>query len=115
MLGTTNVYYIWYGNWGGNTAVPILTDFAQSIGGSPYFNINTTYYDSAARKVSNSVAYGGAYNWADMSKYGTSLTDTEIKSIVADAITSGSLAKDTNGVYFVLTSADVTASSGFCT
>jgi len=115
MLGKTNIYYIWYGNWGSNTAVPILTDLAQSIGGSPYFNINTTYYDSTAQKVSNSVGYGGAYTWTDTSKYGTSLTDSEIQSIVADAITSGKLAKDTHGVYFVLTSAEVTASSGFCT
>src|SRR5512144_1456186 len=45
ILGTTNVYYIWYGNWGGNSAPTVLTDLATSIGGSPYFNINTTYYD----------------------------------------------------------------------
>jgi len=61
------------------------------------------------------VTFGGGYNWTDTSKYGTSLTDGEIQSIVADAITSKVLPKDTNGVYFVLTSADVTASSGFCT
>src|SRR5437867_2302556 len=35
MLGTINVYYIWYGNWAGNTATTILTDLANSIGGSP--------------------------------------------------------------------------------
>ena len=29
-------------------------------------------------------------------------------------ITSNALPKDTNGIYFVLTSADVNASSGFC-
>jgi hypothetical protein len=34
---------------------------------------------------------------------------------VSGAISSGALPKDTNGIYFVLTSADVTASSGFCT
>ena len=45
MLGTTNVYYIWYGNWAGNTATTILTDLANNIGGSPYYNINTTYYN----------------------------------------------------------------------
>jgi len=44
MLGTVNVYYIWYGNWSGNTAVGIRTDLANSIGGSPYFNINSGYY-----------------------------------------------------------------------
>src|SRR5438309_8389596 len=38
ILGTTNVYYIWYGNWSGNTAGTILDNFAGHIGGSPYFN-----------------------------------------------------------------------------
>src|SRR4051794_31138222 len=47
MLGTTNVHYIWYGNWQGNSATTILTDLAQNIGGSPYFNINTTYYNGS--------------------------------------------------------------------
>src|SRR5438034_6563304 len=41
MLGTTNIYYIWYGTWNAG-AVSILTNLAQNIGGSPYFNINTT-------------------------------------------------------------------------
>src|SRR5206468_2297507 len=45
MLGTTNVYYIWYGDWGGNSATTILADLANHIGGSPYYNINTTYYN----------------------------------------------------------------------
>jgi hypothetical protein len=112
MLGTTNVYYIWYGNWSGNTATTILTDFASKIGGSPYFNINTTYFNGSNVKVSNSVAYKGSMSVAY--PYGSSLTDAQIRSVVSDAITSGVLPKDTNGVYFVLTSADVTASSGFC-
>src|SRR5438874_7297117 len=30
ILGTTNVYYIWYGNWSGNTATNILTTLAKS-------------------------------------------------------------------------------------
>src|SRR5689334_4475971 len=39
MTGTVNAYYIWYGNWSGNSATTILTDFIQNIGGSPYYNI----------------------------------------------------------------------------
>jgi hypothetical protein len=34
---------------------------------------------------------------------------------VSNQITSGALPKDTNAVYFVLTSSDVNATSGFCT
>src|SRR5689334_12070375 len=48
MLGTPNVYYIWYGDWSVSPgAMSILTDLASSIGGSLYFNINTTYYNGA--------------------------------------------------------------------
>ena len=46
-VGYRDVYYIWYGNWSGNSATTILTDFASNLGGSPYFNINTTYYNGA--------------------------------------------------------------------
>jgi hypothetical protein len=107
ILGTVNAYYIWYGNWSG-TAQTILTDLAQNIGGSPYFNINSTYYDGANNHVSNSVHFGGSTS--DNYSHGTALSDADIESIVASTNPT-----DTKGVYFVLTSADVTATSGFCT
>jgi hypothetical protein len=114
MLGTVNVYYIWYGNWAGNSATNLLTTLAQNIGGSPYFNINTTYFNGSNTHVSNSVHYAGSTT--DAYSKGTALTDANIQEIVSNAIASGALGlKDTNGVYFVLTSADVTANSGFCT
>ena len=43
ILGTTNVYVIWYGSWPAASTTPsIITNLLSSIGGSPYFNINTT-------------------------------------------------------------------------
>jgi hypothetical protein len=109
----TNVYYIWYGNWSGNSAMTILTDLARSIGGSPYFNINTTYTNSAGTHVTNKINYSGSTT--DNYSHGTALSDSAIQAVVSSAITSGRLPKDTNAVYFVLTSADVNATSGFCT
>jgi len=109
ILGGTNVYYIWYGNWSGNSATTILTDLANNIGGSSYFNINTTYYDGSNNHVTNAVSYAGSAT--DNYSQGTALSDADIQNIVA----SSSLPKHTNAVYFVLTSADVNETSGFCT
>jgi len=113
MLGTTSVYYIWYGSWDGNTATTILADLANHIGGSPYFNINTTYYNGANTHVSNAVTLAGSTT--DSYSQGTALSDSAIQTVVSSAIASKRVPKDANAVYFVLTSADVNATSGFCT
>ena len=114
MLGTVNVYYIWYGDWTNNTATTILTDLARNIGRSPYYNINTTYFNGSNVHLSPSVRYAGSTNTASTT-HGKSLSDADIRTIVTEAITGGNLPLDGDAVYFVLTSADVTASSGFCT
>jgi hypothetical protein len=102
-----NVYFIWYGNWSAGSQ-SILTTLGQSIGGSAYFNINTTYYNGSNAHVANHVNFSGSRS--DNYSHGTSLSDADIQSIVAAGNPT-----DTNGVYFVLTSADVNETSGFCT
>jgi hypothetical protein len=79
----------------------------------PYFNINTTYYDGSDNAVSNAVHYAGSTT--DNYSQTTALSDAGVQNVVASAISSGRLPKDTNAVYFVLTSADVNETSGFCT
>jgi hypothetical protein len=106
-------YYIWYGNWAGNTAPVILTDFIQNIAPSPYYNINTTYYNGSGAHVVNSVTYGGSTTVGYT--HGTTLSDSAVQAVVSDAINSAALPNNPSGVYFVLTSADVNESSGFCT
>ncbi|HEV3018582.1 MAG TPA: hypothetical protein VGY49_06155 [Burkholderiaceae bacterium] len=108
-----NVYTIWYGNWSGNSATTILADMLTHIGGSPYFNINTTYYDGSGRRVVNIVNSLGTTN--DAYSQGAALSDSGVEAVVSRAISGGALPKDTNGVYFVLTSSDVNETSGFCT
>lgn len=124
MTNPIKMYYIWYGNWAGNTATSILTDFANSIGGSPHWNMNTSYYqniNNVKTYVSGNVSFGGAVHMSTAPN-GKKLTDNAIKTIVSNAIAGtnldageSALPKDTNGLYFVLTTADVTATSGFCT
>ena len=112
MLGTTHLYYIWYGNWSTDaTAANILNNFANHIGGSPYFNINTTYTDGSSSAVANSVILAGSVS--DSSPQ-TALSDTDIWNAVKRGFTNG-LPVDPNGVYFVLTAPGVTATSGFLT
>jgi hypothetical protein len=113
MTGITHIYYIWYGNWAGNTTPSILNNLAQKIGGSPRYNTNTTYANASNVKITNSVTLAGSTSVAY--PYGTALSDAQIQSVVSTAITTGKLPKDANGVYFVLTSKDVTATSGFGT
>ena len=108
MTGTPSIHYIWYGNWSGNTATTILTDLANSLGGSSYEAINATYYNGSGTHVSGNISFGGSVN--DNYSHGTSLSDAQIEQIVAAQNPT-----DTNALYMVLTSADVTASSGFCT
>jgi hypothetical protein len=119
-----NVYYIWYGDWRKDKATQdTLTHFISHLGGSPYFNINTTYYDYEVGpngtklvkdRVINGVHYMGSTN--DYYSYGVNLTDDNVGLVIQNAVTEGRLPLDHNGVYYVLTSADVTeiTAGGFC-
>src|SRR5215471_9718798 len=83
LVNGPNVYYIWYGNWSGNTATTILTNFAHSIGGSPYFNINTTYTNGSGTHVLNLVNYKNSTT--DNYSQGTNLTDAAVQAVVSSA------------------------------
>src|SRR5215469_10905709 len=113
VLHSVNVYYIWYGNWNGldPTGPPILTDFVSNEGGSPYFDINTTYGDTTG-DVPNAVTFAGQTTVAGNS---TSLADNDIANIVATALVQFGGTPDTNGVYLVLTAPGINETSGFLT
>jgi hypothetical protein len=113
MTTGVNAYIIWYGNWSGNTATTILPKLVTGLSGSAYYRINTTYHNGANQIVPNLVTLANQTTDA-YSQGSTNLSDNQINAIVTSAITSGRLPKDSKGVYFVLTSADVTK-SGFLT
>lgn len=119
MPGTVNVYYIWYGNWSAgarvsdsSTTQTLLGSFMSGMSGTGYALINSTYGDNSNNVTGKmALAASTSVNYP----YGTRLSDNNIKSIVSNAISSHALPADSNGVYFVLTSSDVTERSGFCT
>jgi hypothetical protein len=113
VIGTPKIYIIWYGNWnqanGSDTPAgqQIIRDWGHSIGGSPYYLLNTSYPG-----VSGNVTWGG--ETTDTGSQGTSLSDTKVFSAVKRAINNGLLPYDASGVYFLVTSSNVSETSGFC-
>jgi hypothetical protein len=114
------IYIIWYGNWNGGTrpsdsqtTVGLIQSFlgSNSLGGSTYEAINTTYGDNGGN-VSGHLAFTKAV--FDNYSQGTRFGDKALTTIVSSHIANGGLPSDPNGVYLVLTSSDVKESSGFC-
>ena len=115
MTGTPVAYLIWYGDWnqsnGSDTpdGQKLVRDFLFGIGGSPYFKINGTY---TGVDVTGAVLFGG--ETTDPGSPGNKpLSDNGIRTAVTDAILSGRLPLNKDGVYFVLTSSNI-SKSGFC-
>jgi hypothetical protein len=113
MLGTVGIYFIWYGNWANDTSTTILPSLIPALSGSSYEHINTTYYNGSNTHVAGTMTLSGQVN--DSYSRGSALGDNDVATIVENQIALGALPENKNAVYFVLTSTDVTETSGFCT
>jgi len=123
LIETPTIYIIWYGNWAQNNgsdnsaAQGLVRTWANSIGGTPYYQLNKSL-SIGGYQISGNVLFGGDVHDRSTGStgYKTGLTDADITSIVGRNIVtgSGSLPSDPNGVYFVVTSSDVNETSGFC-
>lgn len=120
MTGTSNLYLIWYGNWSGaflgsdpETQAQIV-NFVISLGGSPYFLINSGYPDSSGMAPSGGLVYGGSVT--DPQSRGSELNALAVQQIVNDKLDQMELPVDPRGIYVVLASSNISANSlGFCT
>ena len=113
-----NIYILWYGDWATQspTGKSIIHDLINNVTGTAYYNINTTYYSDNKKKhkVQNKVTLKGEADDAAKSM-GSALSDTQIRTLITNAITSGKFPSDVDGIYYLLTTKDVNATSGFCT
>lgn len=116
-----NLYIIWYGSWllqqPGNDGYTqqIVTDFVSNIGGTQYFLINREYPDASGVGPSGALIYTAATtDWLYL--YGSDLNPLGMQGVVTDAVTTGGLQADPNGIYLIVASSDVASTStGFCT
>ncbi len=113
MVGMPHVYPIYYGTWTAEQ-MNIINGFLGSVGGTSYYNINSTYYSGTTTRsyVQNSLGLGLSAS-VSSATYGLNLTDANIASIVETAIVVG-LPLDSNGLYLVLTSGGIKEKTGFC-
>jgi len=119
MKGTPNIYIIWYGNWtngphasDSQATVNLVDAFLDGLNGSGYMRINSTYGDNSGNVTGNTHRSTQIF---DSGSQGTTFNDTGLRNIVSAALNNGSLPRDSNGVYLVLTSSNVNESTGFCT
>ncbi|MBX7170675.1 MAG: EXORDIUM family protein [Pyrinomonadaceae bacterium] len=119
------IYVIFYGNWnqtnGSDTAAgkQIVLDWAAGIGSTAHYSLNASYA-KAGYPTNGTAVFGGSTTLTG--SYSTRLTDAQILSTIVSTINAGQIRRtptspnfDPNGVYFLVTSSDVTARSGFCT
>ena len=119
---TPYVFLIWYGCWSadcgnpeGEAAKSILSDFASSLGSTPYFQINSTYPDSSG-VAPNGRLIAGSTESDPLYTFGRDLTDNDIREIVRDRISAGRLPLIQQGIYIVLGAPDVASTeTGLCT
>jgi hypothetical protein len=117
LIQTPVIYLIWYGNWNQSNGSDnpagqqIIRDWANTIGGSPYFQLNQTA-SAGSFTITGNVTFRAEAT--DTGSQGSRLSDSRVFNVVIRAINNGLLPYDANGVYFVLTSTNISESSGFC-
>ena len=113
-----NVYVIYYGDvpvGSQNIVNTFFTDLRAAAGS--YYTVNDTYYDSSKKTVAATFDFSpvtGMVYIDNPPSQGSRIGSSAIPKIVQNAINApGGLPADENGVYFVLTSPDVSV-TGFC-
>ena len=92
----------------------LIGSFLRSLGGSPYFNINTTYYDASSSKVLNQVGYTSFWTvGTECSSPSASPTDAQMVSLISCGLNAGKIAYDPNTVYAIFPPSGINLGGGF--
>ena len=95
----------------------LIGEFLRGLGGSPYFQINSTYTDGSGNAIANSVHY--TQFWANNSfnvPSGTeSVSDAQMVAMLQYAFNNGKLTYDANTLYHIFTAGRVNLGGGFGT
>jgi hypothetical protein len=98
----------------------LVGDFLRGLGGSPYFNINTTYYNGSNTHVQNVVTY--TQYWANSTVLvpanngsTTKVTDGTMLAMLQSGIAGGNLVYEPNTLYAIFTPGKVNLGGGFGT
>jgi hypothetical protein len=90
--------------------------FMRSLGGTGYWNINSTYTDGTGTHVGNVLAY--TQFWADNTDVpasGSSVSDAAVQAEVVKGLDSGALTYDASTLYAVFSANGVNLGGGFGT
>ncbi len=100
----------------GATDGSLVGYFLNHLGGSSYFNINSTYTDGSGTPIANVVNY--TQYWANNTNApsGTqNVSDAEMIAMLQSGFTSGAITYDASTLYAIFTSGTVNLGGGFGT
>ncbi len=90
--------------------------FLNHLGGSPYFNINSSYSDGSGNKIVNSVTYTGYWaNNVNVPSNGQNVSDAAMLAMLQSGIDSGAITYDPSTSYAIFTAGTVNLGGGFGT
>ncbi|HEX4681563.1 MAG TPA: hypothetical protein VH277_02575, partial [Gemmatimonadaceae bacterium] len=94
----------------------LIGAFLRGLGGSPYFNINTTYTNGSGAHIVNSVTYTGYWaNNTNVPSNGQSVSDAQMIAMLQGGLNSGKLTYDPSTLYEIFTAGSVNLGGGFGT
>jgi Phosphate-induced protein 1 conserved region len=125
IVTTTNVVAVYWGKLpiynngpasgtgAGSADNSLIGFFLSNLGGSPYFGINTTYYNGGGVHVVNAVSYVGF--WTTGTSPSASPSDADMVALLQSGFTSGAITYEPNTVYAIFTGSGVNLGGGFGT